>query len=175
MKIAHIADVHIRKLKYHQEYREVFSQLYEKLKEERVACTVIVGDIVHTKTDMSPEMVSLTSDFFSNLASISPTYIILGNHDGNLKNSSRQDAITPIVNALNHPNVHLLKDSGEVFLTENKSFETLRELTGTEYVLNVLSVFDRENWQKPSKPESVNIALYRRNERQGIFTMGYPK
>ena len=160
MKIAHIADVHIRKLKYHQEYKEVFSQLYEKLKEERVACTVIVGDIVHTKTDMSPEMVSLTSDFFSNLASISPTYIILGNHDGNLKNSSRQDAITPIVNALNHPNVHLLKDSGEVFLTENKSFETLRELTGAEYVFNVLSVFDRENWQKPSKPKSVNIALY---------------
>jgi len=160
MKIAHIADVHIRKLKYHQEYKEVFSQLYEKLKEERVACTVIVGDIVHTKTDMSPEMVSLTSDFFSNLASISPTYIILGNHDGNLKNSSRQDAITPIVNALNHPNVHLLKDSGEVFLTENKLFETLRDLTGTEYVFNVLSVFDRENWQKPSKPESVNIALY---------------
>jgi len=160
MKIAHIADVHIRKLRYHQEYKEVFSQLYEKLREERVACTVIVGDIVHTKTDMSPEMVSLTSDFFSNLASISPTYIILGNHDGNLKNSSRQDAITPIVETLNHPDVYLLKNSGEVLLSENKSFEMLRDLTGVEYALNVLSVFDRDNWQKPSNPKNVNIALY---------------
>ena len=105
-------------------------------------------------------MVSLTSDFFSNLASISPTYIILGNHDGNLKNSSRQDAITPIVETLNHPDVYLLKNSGEVLLSENKSFEMLRDLTGVEYALNVLSVFDRDNWQKPSNPKNVNIALY---------------
>lgn len=160
MKIAHIADVHIRKLKYHQEYKSVFCQLYEKLREEKVDCVVVVGDIVHTKTDMSPEMISLTSDFFSNLAEVAPTYIILGNHDGNLKNSSRQDAITPIVNALNHRNLHLLKNSGEVSLSPNEKFETIRDLLGTEYTLNVLSVFDRDNWQKPSKPDSVNIALY---------------
>jgi len=160
MKIAHIADVHIRKLKYHQEYKSVFCQLYEKLREEKVDCVVVVGDIVHTKTDMSPEMISLTSDFFSNLAEVAPTYIILGNHDGNLKNSSRQDAITPIVNALNHRNLHLLKNSGEVSLSPNEKFETIRDLLGTEYTLNVLSVFDRDNWQKPSNPKNVNIALY---------------
>ena len=35
MKFAHIADTHIRNLKYHKEYREVFSQLYDKLKKEK--------------------------------------------------------------------------------------------------------------------------------------------
>ena len=35
MKFAHIADTHIRNLKYHKEYREVFSQLYKNLREEK--------------------------------------------------------------------------------------------------------------------------------------------
>ena len=36
MKFAHIADTHIKNLKYHYEYRIVFEKLYEKLKEEKV-------------------------------------------------------------------------------------------------------------------------------------------
>ena len=30
MKIAHLADTHIKNLKYHDEYREIFSKIYEK-------------------------------------------------------------------------------------------------------------------------------------------------
>ena len=101
MRIAHAADIHIRNLKYHYEYREVFNQFYESLKEENVDCIVLCGDIAHTKTQISPEFVKMSSDLFRNLADIAPTYIILGNHDGNLKNSSRQDALTPIADAIN--------------------------------------------------------------------------
>ena len=36
MRFAHIADTHIRNLKYHFEYKEVFKQLYKSLKEENV-------------------------------------------------------------------------------------------------------------------------------------------
>ena len=32
-KFAHIADTHIKNLKYHYEYRIVFEQLYEKIKD----------------------------------------------------------------------------------------------------------------------------------------------
>ena len=103
MKFAHISDTHIKNLKYHYEYRIVFEQLYEALWEHEVDCIVHCGDIAHTKTQISPEFVEMCSDFFRNLAEIAPTYIILGNHDGNLKNSSRQDALTPIVDALNLP------------------------------------------------------------------------
>ena len=147
MKFAHISDTHIKNLKYHYEYKIVFEQLYETLREQEVDYIVHCGDIAHTKTQISPEFVEMCSDFFRNLATIAPTYIILGNHDGNLKNSSRQDALTPIVDALDLQHLHLLKDSGETHL-DNK------------FCLNVLSVFDREQWIKPSNPDKINIALY---------------
>ena len=147
MRIAHLADVHIRKLKYHTEYKVVFKQLYDILKKEEVDNIVICGDLVHTKTDMSPEMISMVSWFLSSLADIAPTVVILGNHDGNLKNSGRLDALTPIVRSLDHPDLYLLKDSQEMKLKDG-------------FYFNVLSVFDRENWVKPSNKDAVNIALY---------------
>jgi len=147
MKFAHIADTHIRNLKYHFEYKEVFKQLYKSLLEEKVDYIIHCGDIAHTKTQISPEFVDMCRDFFENLASIAPTYIILGNHDGNLRNGSRQDALSPIVRAINSPNLTLLKEAGETKLDE-------------QFCLNVLSVFDEENWNDPSDPDSINIALY---------------
>ena len=147
LKFAHIADTHIKNLKYHYEYKVVFEQLYETLREQEVDYIVHCGDIAHTKTQISPEFVEMCSDFFRNLAEIAPTYIILGNHDGNLKNSSRQDALTPIVDALNLPRLHLLKESGETHINDR-------------FCLNVLSVFDRENWVKPTDKDKINIALY---------------
>jgi DNA repair exonuclease SbcCD nuclease subunit len=147
VRIAHIADTHIRNLKYHEEYRNAFSHLYEILTEKKVDYIVHCGDIAHTKTQISPEFVEMCSEFFRNLASIAPTYIILGNHDGNLKNNNRQDALTPIVDALNLPNLHLLKKSGETSLDK-------------DITLNVLSVFDETNWTDPTDLGKINIALY---------------
>jgi len=147
MRFAHISDTHIRNLKYHKEYREVFNQLYENLREQKPDYIIHCGDIAHTKTQISPEYVQMCSDFLKNLADIAPTYVILGNHDGNLRNSSRQDALTPIVNALQHPSLCLLRNSGETRLNGRFSLHTL-------------SVFDEENWQKPSDSNRINIALY---------------
>jgi len=147
MRFAHIADTHIRNLKYHFEYRAIFAQLYKSLKEERVDCIIHCGDIAHTKTQISPEFVDLCREFFENLSNIAPTYIILGNHDGNLRNGSRQDALSPIVRAINSPSLNLIKHAGEVKLNN-------------DFCLNVLSVFDEENWKKPTNQDLVNIALY---------------
>ena len=99
MKFAHIADTHIRNLKYHYEYRAVLEKLYEHLPAEKVDYIIHCGDIAHTKTQISPEFVEMCAKFLGNLADIAPTYVILGNHDGNLKNSSRQDALSPIAEA----------------------------------------------------------------------------
>ena len=63
MRIAHIADTHIKNLKYHFEYKEVFRQLYNSLKEKEVDAIIHCGDIAHTKTQISPEFVDLASDF----------------------------------------------------------------------------------------------------------------
>ena len=146
-KIAHISDTHIRNLKFHKEYREVFTQIYNSLREQEVSYIVHCGDLAHTKTQLSPEYFDLAADFLKNLSDIAPTYIILGNHDGNLKNDNRQDAVTPIVQALNHPNLHLIKDSGEVHVNNDLCF-------------NVLSIFDEENWQEISDKNKINVALY---------------
>ena len=76
-KIYHISDIHIRLQKRHDEYRKVFNNLYQSLKTEVVdglggdskkGLIVITGDILHSKTELSPECVSITADFFQNLA-----------------------------------------------------------------------------------------------------------
>jgi DNA repair exonuclease SbcCD ATPase subunit/DNA repair exonuclease SbcCD nuclease subunit len=147
IKIAHMADIHIRNLKYHKEYKSVFKQLYETLKEEEVDIIYVGGDLAHTKTQLSPEYFDLCSDFLVNLADIAPTYVILGNHDGNLRTAHRQDAVTPIVETLQHPNIHLLKNSGETVVKPG-------------LVFNVLSIFDEDRWINPTDPEAINIAFY---------------
>ena len=129
--IYHIADVHIRNLKRHEEYRQVFSKLYEDIKSRGTdeAIIYLAGDIAHAKLEMSPELVKEISEFFKECSNLAPTFLIAGNHDCNLNNKSRLDALTPIVNALNHPNLFYLKDSG-VYEIADKHF-------------TVMSVFDK--------------------------------
>jgi len=130
-RIYHVADVHVRNVKRHKEYEQVFKKLYAYIKKTKTPNSVIylAGDIVHAKTDMSPELVFQVSNFFKRLADIAPTLLITGNHDCNLNNSNRLDALTPIVTALNHPNLHYLKDNG-IYLISGIHF-------------NVMSVFDK--------------------------------
>ena len=147
IKIAHVSDIHVRKLKYHKEYRAVFEQLYEKLREEKPDIIVNTGDTFHTKLDMSPEAIRMMSELFVGLADIAPYHMILGNHDMNLKNSGRLDAISPIVDYLEHPNIHFHKYASVVEVADGID-------------LHVLSIVDPENWQKDLPEDRVNIALY---------------
>ena len=55
----------------------------------------------------------MAQEFFDKLSDISPLILIAGNHDGNLKNSNRQDALTPIIKALKKDSIYYLKNSGE--------------------------------------------------------------
>ena len=147
IKIAHVSDIHIRKLRYHKEYTAVFNELYEKLREEKPDIIVNTGDTFHTKLDMSPEAIKMMSDLFVGLADIAPYHMILGNHDMNLKNSGRLDAISPIVEYLNHPNIYFHKYASVVEVADGID-------------LHVLSIVDPENWQKELPKDRVNIALY---------------
>ena len=160
MKFAHIADTHIKNLKYHKEYKDVFQQLYQTLRKQKVDYIIHCGDIAHTKTQISPEFVDLCSDFFRNLAEIAPTYIILGNHDGNLRNFSRLDALSPIVEALSIPSLHLAKKSSQIALKG-------------PYTLNVLSIFDKDNWDLNLDENKINIALYHGAVKGAVTDVGY--
>ena len=99
-KIYHISDIHIHLNFKHDEYREVFSKLYDVLKQEpkpKNSCVVITGDILHSKTELSPECIHLTVEFLQNLSNIMTVILIAGNHDANLSNPNRLDSISPII------------------------------------------------------------------------------
>lgn len=149
MKILHIADIHWRGLSRHEEYILAFKGMFDKAKKQKPDIIYVGGDIVHSKTQgISPEIIQYLSWWFNELAKIAPTHIILGNHDGLILNKDRQDAITPIINALNNPNLYLYKKSG-----------TYEFAPGFEWC--VLSCFDEENWIKaqPSQ-DKISIGLY---------------
>ena len=162
-KIFHIADVHIRNVNRHKEYREVFNQLYNYIERHKTSNSVIyvAGDVVHAKTDMSPELVERVGDFFKSLADIAPTILITGNHDCNLNNSNRLDALSPIVYALNHPDLHYLKDNG-IYKLSNVHF-------------NVMSVFNKPvEYIKASDFEGdIKIALHHGAVNSAKTDIGY--
>lgn len=147
MKIVHVSDIHIKNFKYHKQYNEIFESLYEKVREVKPDIIINTGDSAHTKLDLSPGFFEMAANLFENLASIAPLHIILGNHDLNLSNKDRQDAITPIVQALKNPNIHLHKYSEKFTLFDTFNF-------------HVLSIVDEENWDLNVDDTKTNIALF---------------
>jgi DNA repair exonuclease SbcCD ATPase subunit len=151
-KIYHIADVHIRNVKRHKEYRLVFEKMFEEIRKRGTKDSLIylAGDITHAKLEMSPELVKEISWLFTQCSQHATTILIAGNHDCNMNNSDRLDALTPIVDALNLPNFHYLKDT-QIYEIGNVGF-------------SVFSIFDkRENWlgvDKFSPNIKTKIALF---------------
>ena len=99
--IYHIADLHIRLFKRHLEYQTVLDELYEnilndikkrKLTKEEVRIA-IAGDMVHSKNQMTPELVSFVIRMLNDCTNICKTVIILGNHDFLANNLDRMDSI----------------------------------------------------------------------------------
>lgn len=147
IKIAHISDTHVKLLKDHDIYLNIFDKILKILKEEKPDIIVHTGDLFHNKTNLTPEAIKVAGDFLNNLANISPTYIIAGNHDMNLKNESRLDSISPVVDFLNNQNIFYFKKAEEKNIANN-------------ICLSGLVINDSENWKKPSNSNNINIALY---------------
>lgn len=149
MRIAHTADIHWRGLSRHKEYRQVFESFVDSCQRNKIDHIFVGGDIFHTKTiGISPEFIEQLSWWLNALATVAPTHLILGNHDGNLVNLSRQDAISPIVSALNNPKVRLYKKSGVYPFAPGFNW-------------CVFSPFDEENWtQVNPEPGKINIACF---------------
>jgi len=120
--IFQLADIHIRNLKRHKEYRSVFEKVYKKIElTPKNTLVILAGDIFHNKTDISPEAVQLASEFIKNIADLRPTLLFKGNHDANLNNPDRLDALSPIVYSLEHPNLIYLEKS-RVYKVGNHDF-----------------------------------------------------
>ena len=91
MRIAHLADVHIRNVDRHDEYREVFSRIYKELKDKKVERIVIVGDLFENFIEISNEAKILGGEFLNKLSKIAKVIITRGNHDLRKKNLNRID------------------------------------------------------------------------------------
>ena len=135
--IYHVADIHIRNVKRHKEYRQVFNSMFEEIRKRGTDDSIIylAGDIAHAKLEMSPELLKEISWLFTECSKHCTTILIAGNHDCNMNNSDRLDVLTPIVEALNLPNFHYLRDT-QVY-----------SIGGIDF--GVFSIFDdRDNWPK---------------------------
>jgi len=111
--IYHIADIHIRNVQRHDEYRKVFERMFEEIRKRGTDNSIIylAGDIAHAKLELSPELVREISWLFTECSKHCETILITGNHDCNMNNSDRLDVLTPIVEALNLPNFRYLRDT----------------------------------------------------------------
>ncbi len=151
MVIAHLADIQVRAHSRHQEFEESFQHLYRYLRAQKPDRIVLAGDIVHNKTNISPELVHIVSNFLRELASIANVDLILGNHDLAMKNMERMDALSPIVDALDNPGINFYRESGVYGFAP-----------GYQYV--VMSCLDDEKiWRKTiaqANPDKILIGLW---------------
>ena len=162
-KIYHLADLHIRNLKRHKEYRLVFEKFLENVKNDDIENSIIylAGDIAHAKTEMSPELVREISWFLTECAKLKHTFLITGNHDCNLNNDYRLDVLTPIVENLNNDRIHYLRDTG-TYNFGNITFV-------------VYSILDKkENWPKAELVDGENkICLFHGPVNKAQTDVGY--
>ena len=162
-KVYHLADLHIRNLQRHKEYKQVFKKFLKQVKEDKIEDSLIyiAGDIAHAKTEMSPELVHEISWFLTECAKLRETVLITGNHDCNLNNSHRLDVLTPIIENLGNNRIHYLRDTG-VYNIHNLTFV-------------VYSILDnKENWPKGDTVDGENkIVLFHGPVNKAQTDIGY--
>lgn len=163
-RLAHISDVHIRKAKRHKEYRHVFRKLYKSLREKKVDLIILTGDLVHNKTDLSPEAVKLLGDFYKNLASIAEVISIVGNHDCIISQKGRLNSLSPVVSLVKDEKINLVEKSG---------FEEYGNIT-----FGVFDINDEKNFPTSIPDPDINktyIALFHgpmhRSQANAKYTM----
>lgn len=173
--IYHMSDIHIQNIKKHKEYKQVFEKVYDKIRikskeKEKQSLIVLTGDIVHSKTELSPETINMTYHFFHELSQILPVIVIAGNHDCIVSNPNRLDALTPIIsNSIGINNLHYLKTTG-LYKYHNIIFGLTDIYTDTPLLSeNITTEIFKEIKQK----NKYKIALYHGPIRESKTDTGY--
>lgn len=149
--IYHSADIHIRTLERHKEYKGVFENLVNYLKDRpeiEDSVFVLCGDIFHNRDRLISETIILFNNFIENLTSVLPVIMIPGNHDI-FSHTDRMDTISGIVNIKGYNNFHFLKYSG-IYCYNNINF-VVSSLVDNKF-LGIQDVTKNE--------DMINISLY---------------
>jgi DNA repair exonuclease SbcCD nuclease subunit len=117
-KLVHFSDLHIRLFKDHELYKSILKDMFKQWGEIAPDRIVFTGDLVHSKNQMTPELIEMVSWVLTECSKIAKTIVIIGNHDFLENNMSRLDALSPIVDSLKNENIFYYKDRG-VYTDEN--------------------------------------------------------
>jgi DNA repair exonuclease SbcCD nuclease subunit len=98
-----------------------------------VAILVATGDIFDTKEQVSYAAVDMARQFFTELASILPTYVMAGNHDLNRTNPRSRSAVDIVLSGIF--GLVILNGTGVHQVCSNASFNLLdaKDLHGVDY------------------------------------------
>lgn len=130
-RIYHLADIHIRYIERHEEYKVIFEKLLDNIKKDRdysSSIMVISGDIFHNRDRFVSETLLLFNDFVKKITSFINLFVIVGNHDC-FNHSDRLDTVSGISSITNYENFHLLKKSG-IYNFSNLTFGVSSLLDG---------------------------------------------
>jgi len=169
-KIFHISDIHIYKYDRHDEFREVFNNLFKKLhndaKPYKNSLIVITGDILDRGLDISPESIELLQDLYIGLTNICDTITINGNHE--YKGSCINNYLNPL------------------FPYIEKTFNSKSKLSNKNYILNenvnyiynniifgVTTCFAKEVTKCDIKTNKIKIGLYHGTLYKSIACNGF--
>ena len=115
--LVHFSDLHLRLFKDHDLYREILSDMFNYFRTIKPDRIVFTGDLVHSKNQMTPELIDTVSWVLTKSSEIAKTILIPGNHDF-ITNFERLDALSPIISALKNDNVVYYRDRG-IYEDEN--------------------------------------------------------
>lgn len=103
-------DIHIRNFQRLEEYSEQLERFVEKCKdiakdyEKDEIRILICGDLVHSKNEISNELIVFSSYFLRQLEEIATVLVYAGNHDLLVNNTSRTDTLTALFDTANFEN-----------------------------------------------------------------------
>jgi DNA repair exonuclease SbcCD nuclease subunit len=117
-KLVHFSDLHVRMFKDHDLYRGILNTMFEQWREIAPDRIVFTGDLVHSKNQMTPELIEFVAWTLTECSKIAKTVLIIGNHDFLENNSSRLDALSPIIDSLQNEQINYYKNRG-VYKDEN--------------------------------------------------------
>jgi DNA repair exonuclease SbcCD nuclease subunit len=117
-KVVHFSDLHVRLFKDHDLYRGILNDMFNVFKQIAPDRIVFTGDLVHSKNQMTPELIEFVAWTLTECSKIAKTVLIIGNHDFLESNLSRLDALTPIIDSLENDNIVYYKNRG-VYQDEN--------------------------------------------------------
>tara|TARA_R110000824_G_scaffold18850_4_gene73959 strand:- start:8034 stop:8819 length:786 start_codon:yes stop_codon:yes gene_type:complete len=110
--IIHYSDLHLKLYKHHKRDIKVLKLALEQWKKIKPDRIVFTGDFVHSKNQMTPELINLMSWVMTETAKICKCIYLIGNHDFLENNMDRMDAISPVIDNLNNKNIVYYKDRG---------------------------------------------------------------